>query len=105
MGKQLDIQGVDFALSVDADKIKERIAEVSKLKHKLSKKIREKIDLESFKKNDFFCGTCLASDKKEHPKSGECWHCKSNNWINEEQAVDSGKATELFKKRLEIWKD
>lgn len=31
---------------------------------------------------EYYCGTCGAKDGAEHPKSGYCFHCDTDNWIS-----------------------
>lgn len=30
---------------------------------------------------EYYCGTCGAKDGAEHPKTGYCFHCDTDNWI------------------------
>lgn len=31
---------------------------------------------------EYYCGTCGAKDGAEHPKTGYCFHCDTDNWIS-----------------------
>jgi hypothetical protein len=30
---------------------------------------------------DYYCGTCGMKDGSEHPTTGFCFHCDTDNWI------------------------
>lgn len=30
----------------------------------------------------YYCSTCGSEDGAEHPKSGYCFHCDTDNWIS-----------------------
>lgn len=30
---------------------------------------------------EYYCGTCGAKDGAEHPKTGYCFYCDTDNWI------------------------
>lgn len=30
---------------------------------------------------EYYCGTCGAKDGAEHPKTGYCFHCDTDNWM------------------------
>ena len=32
--------------------------------------------------NEYYCGTCGAKDGAEHPRTGYCFHCDTDNWIS-----------------------
>lgn len=34
--------------------------------------------------NEYYCGTCGAKDGAEHPRTGYCFHCDTDNWISKE---------------------
>lgn len=31
---------------------------------------------------EYYCGTCGAKDGAEHPETGYCFHCDTDNWIS-----------------------
>lgn len=36
----------------------------------------------------YICGTCGSKDGAEHPVSGYCFYCDTDNWWNKEQIVE-----------------
>lgn len=32
----------------------------------------------------YYCGTCGSKDGAEHPKTGYCFYCDTDNWISKE---------------------
>lgn len=47
--------------------------------YKRSKERNKGLSLEYDK--EYYCGTCGAKDGAEHPKTGYCFHCDTDNWI------------------------
>lgn len=31
---------------------------------------------------NYYCGTCGANNGAEHPRTGYCFHCDTDNWIS-----------------------
>lgn len=36
----------------------------------------------------YICGTCGSKDGAEHPKTGYCFYCDTDNWWNKEQITE-----------------
>lgn len=52
--------------------------------------LRERKIIASYRNNnlspeynkEYYCGTCGSKDGAEHPSTGYCFHCDTDNWIS-----------------------
>lgn len=51
--------------------------------HQWSNELRRKFERATsfLSYKEYYCGTCGAKDGAEHPKTGYCFHCDTDNWI------------------------